>query len=969
MRHCIKIIRKFTANSSTQISLNVFIFFQILLDAGAQVNPVLRTSRNVFMTPLDCALQRGFRSTAKFLQLHGGVPASRLAELRNQPTSALNLHIRDDVTLLGDSSSESEKEDVIKSGKKSYKKKIAHKLEKPKLHLSGSEEETERLKSSKLESAGKAKKRSSERSREKKSSAKTDSPTPPTSSTKRSNRKLPSSRMEYTNEIIINGKTEINIHQTREIIVEKEPIVVDKVQETVASSETAVPRSASSIKDRRPRSAKFSKGRDRSGRASAEKEPIRSRNSVTSPETVIQQEKESRHPSLKTQSTNTSEETTETVIENKKIEPTMSTIEDGFLKGSKKVVDQQSLMSNTSEDVEDHKEFVVEASIHEPPKSHMIESDHEEVKEETENITDVPTEEKEEDEKTVVVDSQQADTLKDTKTDDTNVSLTANDIDSEQKAEDQKSEDIDIDSSEVDKKHDIEDVQEQELEVQAEVVVPEDVSKDHAEDEISEAKHDIHETDLKDTSDLQPDGQDLITKEKDRGDMPEPSQETQSTDEIEETKQHAAGIEETGEEMDKTDSQVLNETEAKEDNGQVPINGSESEPTADQPEQEVEKTVVNLPELEKSKDHDATDKTDKDEAAAFENALEDQTAEEHNEEKKIETISDTLQKEDDEISKTDVPLDKVDADGQHEQITETVHVEELEPQSVTEKGPMEGEVIKKRTSKQKESQKNQVIESSNERSKVKDSETKKKHLKADKTNKKPKEQEDYSDDDYSSRSEDASLSTPTRKTHKSFRILDEGEIERPSKTKLGKTKKSEKKESRSRSEENKKKDNSKEKFRQSKIPTPLGKSILSKSDRHLDKTHLSEKRALQGVLDTRVPSLPNIHQGKGRLKEPPRSESNMSAPPPASLYSDNESISDAEHESRSLVARNKKRVKKRPKVRDARSAGSDYESSNLIDSGFEPSPRSTRIPKWRNMSDRGVNMASVTQNIQSNIRR
>lgn len=79
-----------------------------------------------------------------------------------------------------------------------------------------------------------------------------------------------------------------------------------------------------------------------------------------------------------------------------------------------------------------------------------------------------------------------------------------------------------------------------------------------------------------------------------------------------------------------------------------------------------------------------------------------------------------------------------------------------------------------------------------------------------------------------------------------------------------------------------------------------------------------------------------------------------------------DSASEAEEVSSSTK---KKRLRKRSKTKGAKSAGSDYESSNVIDSGFEPSPRSSKIPKWRNMSDRGVNMTSVTQTIQTNIRR
>lgn len=53
-------------------------FVQALLDAGSLVNPVMKTSRGLLATPLDTALHKGHRGCAKYLQLHGGVPASRL---------------------------------------------------------------------------------------------------------------------------------------------------------------------------------------------------------------------------------------------------------------------------------------------------------------------------------------------------------------------------------------------------------------------------------------------------------------------------------------------------------------------------------------------------------------------------------------------------------------------------------------------------------------------------------------------------------------------------------------------------------------------------------------------------------------------------------------------------------------------------------------------------------------------------
>lgn len=52
---------------------------RLLLDRGAEVNPVARSSKNEPLTPLDCATTRGHRSTAKYIQMHGGLPASKLS--------------------------------------------------------------------------------------------------------------------------------------------------------------------------------------------------------------------------------------------------------------------------------------------------------------------------------------------------------------------------------------------------------------------------------------------------------------------------------------------------------------------------------------------------------------------------------------------------------------------------------------------------------------------------------------------------------------------------------------------------------------------------------------------------------------------------------------------------------------------------------------------------------------------------
>jgi hypothetical protein len=53
---------------------------QILIDKTASVNSIMRNSKGHLMTPLDAALYRGHRGCAKYIQLHGGVPASKLTD-------------------------------------------------------------------------------------------------------------------------------------------------------------------------------------------------------------------------------------------------------------------------------------------------------------------------------------------------------------------------------------------------------------------------------------------------------------------------------------------------------------------------------------------------------------------------------------------------------------------------------------------------------------------------------------------------------------------------------------------------------------------------------------------------------------------------------------------------------------------------------------------------------------------------
>jgi hypothetical protein len=63
---------------------------KMLIEMGADANAVYRNTKNVVKTPLDCALQKGFRSTAKYIQMHGGLPANKL-RLSGRKTTHANI--------------------------------------------------------------------------------------------------------------------------------------------------------------------------------------------------------------------------------------------------------------------------------------------------------------------------------------------------------------------------------------------------------------------------------------------------------------------------------------------------------------------------------------------------------------------------------------------------------------------------------------------------------------------------------------------------------------------------------------------------------------------------------------------------------------------------------------------------------------------------------------------------------------
>ena len=56
------------------------LIFQILMDNRADINAIMRNSKGQLMTPLDAAVYRGNRGCAKYIQLHGGISASKLMD-------------------------------------------------------------------------------------------------------------------------------------------------------------------------------------------------------------------------------------------------------------------------------------------------------------------------------------------------------------------------------------------------------------------------------------------------------------------------------------------------------------------------------------------------------------------------------------------------------------------------------------------------------------------------------------------------------------------------------------------------------------------------------------------------------------------------------------------------------------------------------------------------------------------------
>ncbi|XP_018352608.1 PREDICTED: ankycorbin-like [Trachymyrmex septentrionalis] len=77
---------------------------KVLLDHGARINAVLRTSKGNSMTPLDAALYRGHRDCAKLIQMHGGTTAQQLRTHKIAPNKAKVRIKQDESSTASDSS-------------------------------------------------------------------------------------------------------------------------------------------------------------------------------------------------------------------------------------------------------------------------------------------------------------------------------------------------------------------------------------------------------------------------------------------------------------------------------------------------------------------------------------------------------------------------------------------------------------------------------------------------------------------------------------------------------------------------------------------------------------------------------------------------------------------------------------------------------------------------------------------------
>lgn len=828
-----------------------------MLDSGAQVNPVLRTSKNAFMTPLDCALQRGFRSTAKYLQLHGGLPSNRLSG-SHQVGGATNINIREDVSL-HESSTDSERENTENHNgdvkKRTLRRKLVYRNEKKTGIQVQTSDEIAEQKSEKLKHIDKSKK------------------------AKLGSKSTDVDVIQYKSEVLIKDKVKnISFEKNQDVTVKSKPklkqeqTVIDSSGKDLQSSVDKESKKVPAQSEKRPKSAKRTKMDKHKKTPEKEKSSPKIVDEsivkvTTDAEEIIETTTASVAKLQRAEAkdaTNLNESGTGVTPASKEVvQPTKTSTE--LMPGAKFHLEEQSALSNTSlDDTEAPTNIVVEAHVHSPPADESHVTKDTEVSK-SDDIT-----------KTLDASSNSQDFKEPTEAGQLSKEITPSAEELPQQSEIQK--DVlqtNVDILDATREDAVSQLKEIETDVASELNKLEEVAEEGAESAaqtvITGLSGDLAEVD-KATSGQDVDA-DLLKSEEAK------DEKRVETKEISETKKDSSHLADTADTAESSTVQIK------------PSTTSESS------------TVLSADTKELHKETDGIDLT----------------------------------------PSTALKAEVVEA------VPAAPRQEDIEKSDDISKEPQE-------------------------KSKAA---SKKKFLKP-KAAPEPKKQEGGSSETRSSSEDTTTLSTSTskeyKKEHKSFRILDDNEMQEQKATKKvdekRKTKRSAVKKQRSRSEEisrSKRTTESDSKDRKSKIPTPMLdlKPRRAKSDKHLDKY----EGKVGSSMETRIPVYKPQHDEKFSGSKDMRSESNMSAPLHPSAYSDDERGSMSDMEDVVSSATRKKRLKKRSRVRDSKSAGSDYESSNLIDSGFEPSPRSTRVPKWKNMSDRGVNMTSVTQSIQSNIRK
>lgn len=858
------------------------------------------------MTPLDCALQRGFRSTAKFLQLHGGLLASKLANMHTKTeylSSSTNLNIRDDVTVWG-GSSDDERENGELSGverkKKSYKKKVKREngvTQARRIKMKGTTSDEV---------------------------------------------------LRYSSEVIVSDDRNgtINIEQNGEIVLS------DRQREKQTFVKSKIPVAATEAKEKRPKSAKRTKAASKTTSGSEELQNV---------ETATQESVDTKI-SVETVIEKTAPLKTQEILE--EIVPKIDGLMPEKIEAQpKEEADKQSLLSSASID-EGEKQVVVEAHVHSPPKGASLEQ------------TTVATG-KESVEGTAETDkdlvaaeiSQETDgAIKQTE------GLASKEEANQVSKEDQKADEASKQNKEGASKEEGDQGLKEDPETdgppkQMNEGVP--IEEAHQLSKVDQETHGAPKQNEKGASKEETNQASMEDQAATREAPSEEPKETESGAPLENIQIEVASKEGMPEEVPEAHLDA-NQTEEAIATEATTAAGD----TLEVEQQEASKKIEELEHLESgsrssSREGERVKRLTKQAtisvapseiltevtgADLVKSAVEDAVAAVTDEvaaaQQEIATATEeTVQEAAAKVEETkEVIVEAADAtiEGAKALISSEVPEAQKSKTSSSEK-----EVLKENeTTKQP----HEAVAAKSKKSKAKpvtETKPKKKQFLKPKPQK-PEAQYDASVEMKTSEEESTSPSSSskdTKKEHKSFRVLDDSE-EPPARRARSKSQVRKAKPRAPLAKERSKSEETSRDFKRSKIPTPIRdlKRRLSKSDRQLDR---------------RVPALSDLRQDSKHL----RSESSMTAPIHASTYSDNERDTGSDMEELLSSATRRKRLKKRAKSRGAKSAGSDYESSNLIDSGFEPSPRSSRLPKWKNVSERGVDMTSVTQTIQSNIRR